>query len=120
MPSYCFFIKIIIYLTLMKKFKKIIFSDWLIGIVIMLALLAAYLLQWGPLQAIEYKTYDFRARMLQEEQKSPVVIVAIDDSSIEQIGRWPWPRKYIAGLIDILNSYGARVIGVDIFYTEPV
>ena len=105
----------------MKKFKKIIFSDWLIGLVIMLALLAAYLLQWGPLQAIEYKTYDFRARMLQEEpEKSPVVIVAIDDQSIEQIGRWPWPRKYIAGLIDILSSYGARVIGVDIFYTEPV
>ncbi len=104
----------------MKKFKKIIFSDWLIGLVISLALLAAYMLQWGPLQTMEYKTYDFRARMLQEEPESQVVIVAIDDSSIEQIGRWPWPRKYIAGLIDILSSYGARVIGVDIFYTEPV
>ncbi|MCK4911995.1 MAG: CHASE2 domain-containing protein, partial [Thermodesulfovibrionales bacterium] len=104
----------------MKKFKKIIFSDWLISILITLTLLAAYLLQWGPLQTIEYKTYDFRARMLQEEPESQVVIVAIDDSSIEQIGRWPWPRKYIAGLIDIMSSYGARVIGVDIFYTEPV
>ena len=103
----------------MKKFKKIIFSDWLISIIISLLLIAAYLIQWAPLQALEYKAYDFRARLLQEETESPVVIVAIDDQSIEQIGRWPWPRKYIAGLIDILSSYGARVVGVDIFYTEP-
>ncbi len=103
----------------MKKFKKIIFSDWLISIVITLALFAAYFLQWAPLQAIEYKTYDFRARMLQGQPQSPVVIVAIDDLSIEQIGRWPWPRKYIAGFIDLLGSYGARVVGLDILYIDP-
>jgi serine/threonine-protein kinase len=110
----------VIYLTLMKKFKKIIFSDWPIGLIITIAFLLAYLLQWTPLQALEYKSYDFRARMLAQVPESPVVIVAIDDLSIQEIGRWPWPRQDIGGLIDILADFGARVIGVDIFYTEQV
>ncbi|MCK5307325.1 MAG: CHASE2 domain-containing protein, partial [Zetaproteobacteria bacterium] len=38
---------------------------------------------------------------------SRVVIVAIDDDSLSEVGRWPWPRDRIADLIDnILNKYG--------------
>src|SRR5439155_21412357 len=48
-----------------------------------------------------------------------VVIAAIDEKSLEAEGRWPWPRSKIAALVDILSRHGARVIGVDIAFSEP-
>ncbi len=48
-----------------------------------------------------------------------VVIVAIDDSSIAQLGRWPWPRAVHAALLDRLREAGARAVALDILFTEP-
>lgn len=43
--------------------------------------------------------------MLKGEEKTSeqVVIVAIDESSIEKLGRWPWNRDIIAKLVDKLS-----------------
>src|SRR3989338_6864806 len=46
-----------------------------------------------------------------------IVIVAIDDKSIQQVGRWPWDRDVIARLIDKID--GAKVIGLDLGFYEP-
>ncbi|MEF3255649.1 MAG: adenylate/guanylate cyclase domain-containing protein, partial [Deferribacterales bacterium] len=46
-----------------------------------------------------------------------VVIVDIDEESINKIGRWPWDRKKIAELIEKLNQ--ASVVGLDIVFSEP-
>lgn len=49
-----------------------------------------------------------------------IVIVAIDDAALNYTGyRWPWPRAYLAQIVDVLNRSGARLIGVDIFLFEP-
>ena len=29
-----------------------------------------------------------------------IVLVTIDDKSLKQVGRWPWPRSYQAQLVD--------------------
>jgi EAL domain-containing protein (putative c-di-GMP-specific phosphodiesterase class I)/CHASE2 domain-containing sensor protein len=42
-----------------------------------------------------------------------IVLVKIDDQSLKQIGRWPWPRRYHASLIDRLSNAGAKSIFVD-------
>ncbi len=47
-----------------------------------------------------------------------VVIVAIDDASILQIGRWPWPRRVHADLIQVLTEAGAKVIAYDVNFPE--
>ena len=47
-----------------------------------------------------------------------VVIVAVDDRSIEEIGRWPWPRAVQAKLIDRIAEGGPAVIGLDIVHSE--
>ncbi len=46
-----------------------------------------------------------------------IIIVAIDDKSIQEIGQWPWPRSVHAQLIEKLKD--ARVIGLDISFLEP-
>ncbi len=45
-----------------------------------------------------------------------IVIVAIDDKSIQEIGRWPWNRSVFAQTIDNLN--GSEVIGIDVAFFE--
>ncbi len=48
-----------------------------------------------------------------------VVIVAADDESIAQLGRWPWPRAKHARLMDQLTRAGARAVAFDMLFTEP-
>ena len=47
------------------------------------------------------------------------VIVTIDEKSLSELGRWPWPRTTIARLIDKLKANGAKVVGFDIVFAEP-
>ncbi|HEY9151514.1 MAG TPA: adenylate/guanylate cyclase domain-containing protein [Anaerolineales bacterium] len=48
-----------------------------------------------------------------------IVIVAIDDASFQWTKyEWPWPRAYLAQIVDAVNKGGARVVGVDILLTE--
>jgi adenylate cyclase len=47
------------------------------------------------------------------------VIVAIDEKSLSELGRWPWPRSVMARLLDQLKTYGARVVGLDVIFSEP-
>ena len=48
-----------------------------------------------------------------------VVIAAIDEKSIDELGRWPWPRKHLARLVDKLGERQARVIGFDMVFSSP-
>ncbi len=52
------------------------------------------------------------------EPNSPVLIVDIDEKSIEQLGQWPWPRTTIAQIIDKLAEMNAKVIGFDVVFAE--
>jgi adenylate cyclase len=47
-----------------------------------------------------------------------VVIAAIDDRSIAQLGRFPWPRSIEASLVKALAADGAKVIAFDMFFSE--
>jgi len=47
-----------------------------------------------------------------------IVIVSIDNASLSQIGRWPWPRDTHAKIIDRLTTAGARAIGYDVNFSE--
>jgi len=90
------------------------------GVILTFVVLTLYLLQWGFLESIELKTFDLRARLNRaRSHASGVVIVSIDDESIAKMGRWPWPRSAIAGMIGLLSECKARVIGVDILFSEP-
>lgn len=52
-----------------------------------------------------------------EEPLNNILIVAIDDKSIQEIGRWPWNREVYAPLL--VNLDQAKVIAFDIAFFEP-
>ena len=73
-------------------------------------------------QRAESMVYDLRLNSSLTEQQqidSRIVIVDVDERSLSQEGRWPWPRNRIAELTDRLFEAGAVVVGYDIFFTEP-
>ena len=47
-----------------------------------------------------------------------MVLVDIDERSLEKIGQWPWPRSITAELIDRINAAAPLSIGLDILMTE--
>lgn len=74
-----------------------------------------------PLENIELSTRDLFMRMRGvEESSGEIVIVAIDDFSFNWTGyQWPWPRSYLAGIVEQINAGGGKVVGVDIILSEP-
>ncbi len=59
--------------------------------------------------------YDFFIKVTSQTKISDdVVIVTIDDQSINKIGRWPWKRTYYADIFEYLENFaGAKVIALD-------
>lgn len=102
----------------MKKIKNSAISDFILGIVLMLLALFSFFLSWGPLETLENGIYDLNANLLVQQSSAPVAVIAIDEQSITNLGRWPWPRARIAAMVDLLQSYKAKVIGLDIIYSE--
>ncbi len=73
-----------------------------------------------PLQTLELGARDAMMRLRGVQPVSgEVVIVAIDDLSLKWFGlQWPWPRAFLAKIVDELNAAGARVVGLDILLFE--
>jgi CHASE2 domain-containing sensor protein len=77
-------------------------------------------LRLGFFQTLELKLLDEHFRLKGRRIPAmPVRIVAIDDASLEKVGRWPWPRATQGRLISTVSNAGARVIGLDVILTEP-
>ncbi|CAF4007955.1 unnamed protein product [Rotaria magnacalcarata] len=47
-----------------------------------------------------------------------VVVVQIDEDSLKKLGQWPWPRSYIAQIINNISAQKPAAIGVDILFPE--
>ncbi|MFL6233598.1 MAG: CHASE2 domain-containing protein [Thermoanaerobaculia bacterium] len=48
-----------------------------------------------------------------------IVVCAVDGDSVHKLGRWPWRRTLVAELIDRLRADGAKVIALDIVFSDP-
>ena len=72
------------------------------------------------LNILEDKTLDLRFNLRGKiAPGTETVIAAIDEKSINKLGRFPWPRSVWGRVVDRLTEEGARVIVFDVFFTEP-
>lgn len=69
----------------------------------------------------EDRFFDLRMRFTVEPDKKDnrMVLAAIDDQSLNKIGRWPWTRTKHAKIVDKLKTFGAKIVAFDVFYSEP-
>ncbi len=73
-------------------------------------------------QRLEWMAYDLRLNATLPENTAVdprIVIVDIDDKSLQAEGRWPWSRAKQAALVEQLFSNQAAVVGFDILFAEP-
>lgn len=74
-----------------------------------------------PLQVLRARVFDFYQVLKPRETppESPVVVIDIDQKSIDELGQFPWPRTAIADLITNATALGVNVIGFDVVFSEP-
>ncbi len=93
--------------------------SWLALNVLLLALVALLSLTY-PVEELSRRLGDeyFRLRGSQPTS-SQVVLVLIDDASLQRFGRWPWPRTQLARLVREVSKREPSAIGLDLLLAEP-
>lgn len=97
-------------------------TDWFVALAVGLLFMSLFFTgAAGVFDRLELSLYDagVRGTARGDDSDNKVSVVAIDEKSIEFLGRWPWSRTVIADMINLLSGAQARVIGLSIFYTEP-
>ncbi|WP_225212228.1 CHASE2 domain-containing protein [Brevundimonas guildfordensis] len=83
------------------------------------ALLVAWLALSPVADGADHLAYDALMRAQAGPADDAIVIIAIDDRSLEALGQWPWPRDLHARLIDRLTQASAGPVAYDVLFTEP-
>jgi len=76
----------------------------------------------GAIDRMDALLYDMKARAAIPRPISsepPIVIVDIDERSLKQEGRWPWPRSKLARLVERLAEGNALLVVFDLVMSEP-
>jgi CHASE2 domain-containing sensor protein/signal transduction histidine kinase len=91
-----------------------------------LALLALILVAGAALTAheqwlwrLDLAIYDAALSLARPRPPQDVVIVAVDEASVAQMGRWPWSRRVHAALLDRLTRDDVKAVGLDLILAEP-
>ena len=90
----------------------------LVSSAIILLLLTVIVHTTGVLSRVDNLIFDIGQKLQQSPAPDDVIIVAIDENSLSQLGRWPWSRATHAKLINRLQQENAAAIGLDIVFAE--
>ncbi|MDG2036460.1 MAG: CHASE2 domain-containing protein [Pseudomonadales bacterium] len=88
------------------------------AVTIIITSMVAALASWfNWFSSIDTAYYDFLLKKNLLDYPDDVVVVAIDETSIERLGAWPWDRRYHAQLLAHLKPADAIVF--DLIFAEP-
>jgi serine/threonine-protein kinase len=93
-------------------------TDWFVGVLAVVAVVVLYQAT-DVVGTLERRFYDYASTSTSRKPSDRIAIIAIDDQSIANIGRWPWPRDVHAELIDKLAAAKAKTIVHTAFFFEP-
>lgn len=100
-----------------KLFNKFLI-EWVVISAVVAVIIVGYIAStWN---GYSYFIYDGVINLMAQENNADadVVIVTIDEKSINALGRWPWSREYHAQLVDVLQAAQPQVLGFSILFTE--
>lgn len=109
-------------LKLLRKRSKAILSGLTFSVLIILLQLTTQPTLQSILKRVDGLLYDIRLSQTMEYREFDdisVIIVDLDEKSLEAEGRWPWSRNKIVTLIEKLTDAGTVVIAFDVLFSEP-
>ncbi len=101
-----------------RKSSLFLRSDGFAALVVIVATLLLHFTT-DVISTLERRFYDFASTSTTRQPSSQIAVIAIDDQSIANIGRWPWPRDVHAKLIDQLAQAKAKTVVHTAFFFEP-
>src|SRR5437867_12373987 len=91
----------------MKLVFRAVAASFFVAVAIVLLSWTTYFAQFNS------TAYDFTLRLAGPVSPvSPTLIVAVDESSLDRVGAWPWSRDKLARLIERIETGQPRVIAV--------
>ncbi len=95
-------------------------SEMILGSILSLLVILGLFQEWSLPRMVEHAAYDLRALRWDGGQVTDkLVIVGVDQESLDHVGRWPWPRGYVGQLLELLHRHRAKVIGIVFPLSEP-
>ncbi len=92
-------------------------TDWFLGLAVSCVMLLAA--SSDLMRSLERKAYDLGVQASTRVPLERVAVIAIDDASIANLGRWPWSRDRLARLTDMLLAGKSKVVANTVFLFEP-
>ncbi|WP_227001421.1 CHASE2 domain-containing protein [Pulveribacter suum] len=92
--------------------------EWLALSLVLLALVGWWS-SGGALRRLDHLVNDLAMRARALPASSDIVLIAIDDKSIEAIGRWPWRRALHAQALAQISAQQPRAVALDVLFGEP-
>ncbi len=91
-----------------------------LGLFVTVLFLGFHYAGFGFLDSVDKKAYDVMMHLRAGgDVTEDIVLVAVDDDSIEKLGRWPWPRSILARGLDKISEGKPKVIGLSVILSEP-
>jgi len=91
-----------------------------IALIVAVTLSLLHTMNFNFFEVLEAKTLDVQFKLRGPIKPGPETVIAtIDERSIKNLGRFPWPRSTWGRVVDRLTEEGAKVIVFDVFFSEP-
>ncbi|UTW46131.1 CHASE2 domain-containing protein [bacterium SCSIO 12696] len=89
-------------------------------LIAVIAALLTFLFQWlGWQKTLDNVIYDTAVSIFRAETPQDIIIVAVDEKTLLELGQWPLPRDHHVRLLQQLSSSGVALVGMDILFAEP-
>jgi len=87
--------------------KSIIFIS-----VTILSLVALRIWNPYPVEGVKLQVFDAMISSLPKIDEQNILLIDIDDDSLQELGQWPWPREKFC------DFFGPGVTGLSILFPE--
>ena len=98
--------------------KRRLLVEWIVLLSLGIAL-SFFAARGGVTDRLDAVLLDRSAALARAPVSNDILIVAIDDRSLQQIGAWPWPREVHARIVDGLAEAGSGPVLFDVLFLDP-
>ena len=95
-----------------------LYAEWL-AVALVATLLVTALVLGRLTDRLDHIVYDRALTASERPPPDDIIIIAIDNRSLQAIGRWPWPRRIHAAALHRLAEARPRGVGYDVLFVEP-